>query len=57
MVQDIIYLKHYARVYGKAIFHSTNFRDIQIYYSILSFFTDTESAIRINYLKFLWNDR
>ena len=31
MVQDSIYLKHYARVYGKAIFHSTNLRDIQIY--------------------------
>ena len=50
MVQDSIYLKHYARVYGKAIFHSTNLRDIQIYYSILSFVTDTESAVRINYL-------
>lgn len=50
MVQDSIYLKHYARVYGKAIFHSTNLRDIQVYYSILSFVTDTESAVRINYL-------
>ena len=50
MVQDSIYLKHYARVYGKAMFHSTNLRDIQLYYSILSFVTDTESAVRINYL-------
>jgi len=50
MVQDSIYLKHYARIYGKAIFHSTNLRDIQLYYSILSFVTDTESAVRIHYL-------
>lgn len=51
MVQDSIYLKHYARVYGKAIYHSTTLKDIQLYYSILSFVTDDESAIRLSYLK------
>ncbi len=51
MIQDSIYLKHYARVYGKAIYHSEKLRDIQIYYACLSFVTDTESAVRQNYLK------
>lgn len=51
MIQDSIYLKHYARIYGKAIYLSTNLRDIQLYYSILSFVTDTESAVRLGHLK------
>ena len=51
MIQDSIYLKHYARAYGKAIYHATVLRDIQLYYSILSFVTDTESAVRLSYLK------
>ncbi len=51
IIQDSIYLKHYARVYGKAIYHSEKLRDIQIYYNCLSFVTDTESAVRLNYLK------
>ena len=50
MIQDSIYLKHYARVYGKAIYHATTLRDIQLYYSVLNFVTDTESAVRLNYL-------
>lgn len=50
MIQDSIYLKHYARVFGKAMYHSTVLKDIQLYYSILSFVTDTESAVRLNYL-------
>lgn len=51
MIQDSIYLKHYARIYGKAIYHATTLRDIQLYYSILNFVTDTESAVRLNYLE------
>lgn len=51
MIQDSIYLKNYARIYGKAIYHSTTLRDIQVYYSVLNFVTDTESAVRLNYLK------
>jgi len=51
IIQDSIYLKHYARVYGKAIYHSTILKDIQLYYSILSFVTDSESAVRLSYLK------
>lgn len=50
MIQDSIYLKHYARVYGKAIYHATALRDIQLYYSMLNFVTDTESTVRLNYL-------
>lgn len=51
MIQDSIYLKHYARVYGKAIYHSTNLKDIQMYYSVLNFVTEEESHIRLTYLK------
>lgn len=51
MIQDSIYLKHYARVYGNAMYHSTVLKDIQLFYSILSSVTDTESAVRLNYLK------
>lgn len=51
MIQDSIYLKNYARIYGKIIYHSTTLKDIQMFYSVLNFVTDTESAVRLNYLK------
>lgn len=51
MIQDSIYLKNYARIYGKAIYHSTSLKNIQMYYSVLNFVTDTESAVRLKYLK------
>ena len=51
MIQDSIYLKHYARVYGKEIYHAKSLREIQLYYSVLSFVTDTESAVRLKYLE------
>lgn len=51
MIQDSIYLKNYARVYGKAIYHAATLREIQLYHSILNFVTDTESAVRLNYLR------
>ena len=51
MIQDSIYLKHYARFYGKAIYHFANLKDIQMYYSVLNFVTEEESHIRLAYLK------
>ena len=36
MIQDSIYLKNYARIYGKAIFHADTLREIQLYCSITS---------------------
>lgn len=51
MIQDSIYIKHYARIYGAAIFYSQNLRDIQLFYSVLSFVTDSESVVRLNYLQ------
>lgn len=51
MIQDSIYLKNYARVFGKAIYQSTNLKDIQVYYSILGFVTEEESAVRLSWLK------
>jgi len=51
IIQDSIYLKYYARVYGKAIYHATTLKEIQLYYSSLNFVTDPESSVRLNYLK------
>lgn len=51
LVQDSIYLKHYARVYGKAIYHAETLREIQLYYAMLNFVTDTESAVRLDYVR------
>lgn len=51
MIQDSIYLKNYARIYGKAIFHANTLREIQLYYSMLGFVNDAESAVRLDYLK------
>lgn len=51
MIQDSIYLKHYAKIYGKMIYHAESLREIQLYYSILSFVTETESAVRLRYLE------
>ncbi|MDE7208234.1 MAG: transcriptional regulator [Lachnospiraceae bacterium] len=51
IIQDSIYLKNYARVYGKMIYCATTLTDMQQYYSALSFVTDTESVTRLYYLK------
>ena len=51
MIQDSIYLKHYARAYGKANYHAETLKDIQLYYSALNFITLPESSIRLSYLK------
>lgn len=51
MIQDSIYLKNYARVFGKAVYHSTNLRDIQVYYSILGLVTEEEAAVRLSWLR------
>ncbi|WP_102412200.1 transcriptional regulator [Beduinella massiliensis] len=51
MIQDSIYLKHYARAYGKAIYHARTLREIQVYYDMLNFVTDRESAVRLSYLR------
>ena len=51
IIQDSIYLKNYARTCGKAIYHATTLKDIQVYYSMMDFVTDKESLVRLNYLK------
>lgn len=50
IIQDSIYLKQYARVYAMAMYRSTTLKDLQVFYNILSFVTDGESAVRLNYL-------
>lgn len=51
MIQDSIYLKHYARIYGMAMYRAATLKEIQMFYAALSFVTDTESAVRLNYLR------
>ena len=51
MIQDSIYPKNYAGIYGKAIFHADTLKEIQLYYSMLNFVNDTESEVRLDYLK------
>lgn len=51
MIQDSIYLKHYARIYGKAIYNSRTLREIQIYLSLLEFLDEEQSGIRLKYVK------
>lgn len=50
IIQDSIYLKQYARVYARAIYIAPTLKDIQMFYSGLSFVTDGESVVRLNYL-------
>lgn len=51
IIQDSIYLKHYARVYAMAMYRSTTLKDIKVFYDILNFVSDGESVVRLNYLK------
>lgn len=51
IIQDSIYLKNYARVCGKALYHSVSLKDIQTWYSMLSLVTEEESLVRLSYLE------
>lgn len=50
LVQDSIYLREYARVFGIGIQRSETYRDIRMFYSQLSFIAEHESAARIRWL-------
>ena len=50
IVQDSIYLREYARVFGIGIQKSETYRDIRAFYSQLGFVTDHESASRVRWL-------
>ena len=47
MIQDSIYLKNYARIYGKAIFHADTLREIL---SDTSYFTSISTQFKTNSL-------
>ena len=50
IVQDSIYLREYARVFGIGIQRSETYRDIRMFYSQLGFVTEHESAARVRWL-------
>lgn len=51
MIQDSLYLKQYARMFGLAIYRAQSLRDIQLYASVLCEVTDSESTVRLRYLQ------
>lgn len=50
IVQDSIYLREYARVFGIGIQRSESYRDIRMFYDQLGFVTEHESAARVRWL-------
>lgn len=50
IVQDSIYLREYARVFGMGIQRSETYRDIRMFYDQLGFVTEHESAARVRWL-------
>lgn len=51
LIQDSIYLKQYARVFGMAIYRSTHLEEMRLFYSMLSFVTEEESFVRLSDLE------
>lgn len=51
IVQDSIYLREYARVFGVGIQRSETYRDLRMFYSQLGFVTERESAARVRWLR------
>ncbi len=50
LIQDSIYLQHYSHVYGKAIYCSKTFEDIEQFYSALSIILGDEADYRLTCL-------
>lgn len=51
IIQDSIYLKEFARVYALGMYKSSTLKEIQNFYSILSFVNADETSTRLKYLK------
>lgn len=51
IVQDSIYLRDYMKSFAAAMFKSRSLKEMQFFYSILSFVEDSENETRLNYLK------
>lgn len=51
IVQDSIYLRDYLKAYALAMFKSRTWRQMQVFYSVLGFVSDSENATRLQYLK------
>ena len=57
MIEDSIYLREYARVFGMAIYKSQSLKEIKFFYSLLSFVENDEGTTRLKYLaKYGLND-
>lgn len=50
MIQDSIYLKHYARMFGWAVYHAVSLEEIRMFYRGMGFVTERESAVRLSWL-------
>lgn len=51
IVDDTLYLREYARVFGWGILHAEDSDQIRSFYSLLSFVNETEDSTRLYYLR------
>ncbi|MBC8536802.1 hypothetical protein [Feifania hominis] len=51
IVQDSIYLRDYLKAFAMGIFKSRSLREMQVFYSVLGFVSDSENATRLCYLR------
>lgn len=51
MIQDSVYLKNYARMFGRAIYNAQTMAEIRMFYSVLNFANDVETQARLDFLK------
>ncbi len=51
IIDDIVYLREYARIFAYAMYKSKRMADIQFFYDMLSFVNKSETYTRIYYLE------
>lgn len=50
LIQDVLYLKAHAKVYGKALFISETLEDYRVFHSVLGVIDNSEDSIQWNYI-------
>lgn len=51
IVDDSLYLREYAKVFGWGIIHAQTMQEVRSFYSLLSFVNESEDATRLVYLR------
>ncbi|WP_332888488.1 transcriptional regulator [Staphylococcus aureus] len=50
LIQDVLYLKAHAKVYGKALFISETLEDYRVFHSLLGVIEDSNDSIQWSYI-------